>query len=108
MKKFEQIREAKDSGEYDQEGSMAKTQLRGAIADAEHMIEMFEDDQNLPEWVQSKITKAADYLNSAHRYMMNDDDAQNESATNMRNLKLINKIKKSGTVKSGSMAKDSK
>ena len=38
--------------------------------------------------------------------MMNDDDAQNESATNMRNLKLINRIKKSGVVKSGSMSKD--
>ena len=101
-------KEAKDPGEYDNEGAMAKTQLKGILADAEHMIKMFEDDQNLPEWVQNKITKAADYLNSAHRYMMNDDDAQNESATNMRNLKLINRIKKSGTVKSGSMSKDSK
>lgn len=106
MKSFKELREAKDPGEYDNEGAMAKTQLKGILADAEHMIKMFEDDQNLPEWVQNKITKAADYLNTAHRYMMNDDDAQNESATNMRNLKLINKIKKSGTVKSGSMAKD--
>lgn len=63
-----------DEGEYDQEGGMAKTQLRGILTDAGHMIEMFEDDQNLPEWVQNKITKAADYLNSAHRYMMNKDD----------------------------------
>ncbi len=106
MYTFKQLREAKDPGEYDNEGGMAKTQLRGVISDAEHMIEMFDDDENLPEWVQNKITKAADYLNSAHRYMMNDDDAKNESAINMRNLKLINKIKKSGVVKSGSMSKD--
>lgn len=74
IKKFSDFRtEAKDSGEYDNEGGMAKTQLRGVLADAEHMISMFDDEDNLPEWVQNKITKAADYLNSAHRYMMNKD-----------------------------------
>ena len=67
------MHEAKDAGEYDQEGRMAKTQLKGILADAEHMIGMFDDEDNLPEWVQNKITKAADYLNSAHRYMMNKD-----------------------------------
>lgn len=65
-----------DVGEYDNEGEMAKTQLRGIVADASHMIQMFADDQNLPEWVQNKITKAADYLNSAHRYMMNKESVE--------------------------------
>ena len=65
-----------DVGEYDNEGEMAKTQLRGIVADASHMIQMFSDDQNLPEWVQNKITKAADYLNSAHRYMMNKESVE--------------------------------
>ena len=75
MKSFvDYIAEAKDPGEYDQEGGMAKTQLRGVIKDAEHMIQMFDDDDNLPEWVQNKITKAADYLNSAHKYMMNNGE----------------------------------
>lgn len=75
MKSFvEHVAEAKDPGEYDQEGGMAKTQLRGVISDAEHMIKMFDDNDNLPEWVQNKITKAADYLNSAHRYMMNNGE----------------------------------
>lgn len=75
MKSFvEHVAEAKDPGEYDQEGGMAKTQLRGVMADAEHMIKMFDDNDNLPEWVQNKITKAADYLNSAHRYMMNNGE----------------------------------
>jgi len=75
MKKFnEYIAEAKDPGEYDQEGGMAKTQLRGVIRDAEHMIKMFGDDDNLPEWVQSKIIKAADYLKSVHDYMMDNEN----------------------------------
>ena len=66
--------EAKDPGEYDNEGEMAKTQLKSILRDAEHMIKMFDDEENLPEWVQNKITKAQDYLQSAHSYMMGQDD----------------------------------
>ena len=66
--------EAKDPGEYDNEGEMAKNQLKSILRDAEHMIEMFDDEENLPEWVQNKITKAQDYLQSAHSYMMGQDD----------------------------------
>ena len=72
------VAEAKDPNEYDNEGDMAKTQLRAIIKDAEHMIEMFADDENLPEWVQNKITKAQDYLNSAHTYMMNNGDDEED------------------------------
>ena len=77
MKHLNDLREAvkpEDQGEYDNEGGMAKTQLRGILRDAGHMVEMFSDEQNLPEWVQNKITKSADYLQSAHAYMMNKDD----------------------------------
>jgi hypothetical protein len=70
--------EAKDPGEYDNEGEMAKTQLKSILRDAEHMIEMFDDEENLPEWVQNKITKAQDYLQSAHSYMMGQDDEDDD------------------------------
>ncbi len=70
----EQMDEAKDPGEYDQEGSMAKTQLRGIMRDVSNMMKMFKDDDNLPEWVQNKITKAADYLNSSNRYMTDNEN----------------------------------
>lgn len=73
MKKFNEFLEAKDPGEYDNEGEMAKTSLRGVVSDAQHMIKMFNDEDNLPEWVQAKIIKAADYLKAAHDYMMNKD-----------------------------------
>jgi len=50
IKKFSDFRtEAKDPKEYDNEGGMAKTQLRGILADADHMVKMFEDEDNLPE-----------------------------------------------------------
>ena len=80
-----------DKGEYDNEGAMAKTQLRGIVTDASHMLKMFSDEQNLPEWVQNKITKAADYLQSAHSYMTNKDKPIQEK-TNMKAIKVSEKL----------------
>ena len=58
-----------DEDEYDQEGDMAKTQLRSIIHDAKELHDMLEDNENLPEWVQSKITLAQDYISTVHDYM---------------------------------------
>ena len=72
MKNFrdfvDQLQE-KDKGEYDYEGSMAKTQLRTMIDAAQALHDMLEDDENMPEWVQGKITKATDYIDTARDYM---------------------------------------
>ena len=69
MKTLDQIREQKDPGEYDQEGDMAKTQLRTMIDAAQELHDMLGKDDNLPEWVQNKITKATDYIDSARDYI---------------------------------------
>ena len=61
--------EAKDPGEYDQEGNMAKGQLKTMIDAAQELHKMMGDDDNLPEWVQSKITKATDYIDTVRDYM---------------------------------------
>ena len=69
FKDFVQQIQEKDKGEYDYEGSMAKTQLRTMIDAAQALHDMLEDDENMPEWVQSKITKATDYIDTARDYM---------------------------------------
>jgi hypothetical protein len=69
MKTLDQIREQKDPGEYDQEGDMAKTQLRTIVDAAKELHDMLGKDDNLPEWVQNKITKATDYIDSARDYI---------------------------------------
>jgi hypothetical protein len=73
MKKFrelsEKIKDKFDIGEYDQEGDMAKSDLRSILANAKRVHDMLEDDDNLPEWVQSKITKAEDYMSTVANYM---------------------------------------
>jgi len=58
-----------DRGEYDQEGDMAKDQLHTLTKAANELSAILDDEQNLPEWVQSKITKALDYIKSANDYM---------------------------------------
>lgn len=70
-----------DAGEYDYEGDMAKSQLRSILANAKRMHDMLDDKTNLPEWVQSKITLAEDYIATAANYMegeMNEDVQQVE------------------------------
>jgi hypothetical protein len=61
--------EAKDSREYDYEGDMAKSQLRSIIANAQQVHDMLDDNTNMAEWVQSKITLAADYISTVADYM---------------------------------------
>ena len=58
-----------DPGEYDQEGDMAKTQMRTIIAAAEELHDMLSTDDNLPEWVQSKLTLAQDYVTTVRDYL---------------------------------------
>jgi hypothetical protein len=58
-----------DKGEYDREGDMAKDDLQSIAMAAKELHSILGDDQNLPEWVQSKITKALDYINSSNQYM---------------------------------------
>ena len=48
---------------------MAKSQLRSIIANAQTVHDMLEDDTNMAEWVQSKITLSADYISTVRDYM---------------------------------------
>jgi hypothetical protein len=59
-----------DKGEYDREGDMAKEQLHTIELAAKELASILSDDENLPEWVQSKITKAMDYVDTARDYMI--------------------------------------
>jgi hypothetical protein len=56
-------------GEYDREGDMAKDDLRTINDAAKELYSILDADENLPEWVQSKITKAVDYLDTVRDYM---------------------------------------
>lgn len=72
------IKEEKDPNEYDKEGDMMKNQLRQICSANEKLMSMVGDDDNLPEWVQNKVTKATDYIRSVRDYLEaeNGDDEE--------------------------------
>jgi len=63
------FKEAKDEQEYGYEGDMALNQLATLTRCAEMIKEMLKPDTDMPEWVQSKITLATDYIQTAADYM---------------------------------------
>jgi hypothetical protein len=83
-------------GEYDREGDMAKDDLRTINDAAKELYSILDADENLPEWVQSKITKAVDYLDTVRDYMKANkyaEDAQtNEAEYQGRKVQLGKKM----------------
>ena len=75
-----------DRGEYDQEGEMAQQDLTTAVDAAEELRSILSADENLPEWVQAKITKAVDYLDTTRDYMKSKEPELNESRLHRLNL----------------------
>jgi hypothetical protein len=64
------VREETSTGvEGDYEGEMAKGELKSAIQNAQEIIDSLKDEDELEAWVQSKITKAADYISAVKNYM---------------------------------------
>lgn len=58
-----------DPKEYDYEGEMVKNDLHVIMMHCEKLSSMLEDNTNLPEWVQGKITLAKDYMQTVSDYM---------------------------------------
>jgi hypothetical protein len=66
---YHPVNEAKDEQEYGYEGDMALNQLATLTRCADMIKELLKPDTDMPEWVQSKITLATDYIQTAADYM---------------------------------------
>lgn len=78
-------------GEYDREGDMAKDDLRTIDDAAQELYDILNSDDNLPEWVQAKITKAADYIDTARDYIKSNEEVD-EAEYHGRNVPLGKKM----------------
>lgn len=76
-----QVIEAKDKGEYDYEGDMAQSQLRSIMHNSQQIHDMLKPNTNMPEWVQSKITLAADYISTCADYLQSNEEDLDEATT---------------------------
>jgi len=79
-----------DSGEYDYEGQMARTQLQTILRNSKDLIDMLNDEENMPEWVQSKITLAQDYITCVRDYLQ----SREELGEDMNEAADLDKFKK--------------
>jgi predicted transcriptional regulator len=74
-KELEQLQEALTQvmkyrmEEPDHEGEMAKSQMLKTMKYAADIMNMIDDTTELPAWVQSKLTKIADYIGAVKHYM---------------------------------------
>jgi hypothetical protein len=79
-----------EKGEYDREGDMALDDIDTIESAANELQSIIDADDNLPEWVQSKINKAMDYLDTARDYMAaqgNDEEPIAEKAVSKQQQK---------------------
>ena len=81
-----------DQGEYDQEGSMAKDDIKTVVRHAQALEKILGDNDNLPEWVQAKLAKIEGMMTAVDDYMQNqqgddvgsDDMKMDEESTDKR------------------------
>ena len=55
--------------DIDEEGRMAKRQLSDIAKYSQELMGMLQDETQLEAWVQSKLTKAADYIKTVKHYV---------------------------------------
>lgn len=68
----------------DDEGRHAKMQLQKAAEYSIKLTKMMDDMTQLPSWVQSKITKASDYMSAVYHYL--DYEMTNSQNSLMENM----------------------
>ena len=85
----------RENDEYDDEAGMAKQDLTQAKDAAEELRSILASDENLPEWVQAKITKAVDYLDTARDYIKSEKHGE-EELDEKKDVKRDNKAEKDG------------
>jgi hypothetical protein len=77
-----------EAKEYDYEGQMARTQLISIVKNAKSLFDSIGEKTQLQGWVQSKLTKAEDYLNAVRSYL------EGESISNTAPLMVNNEPKR--------------
>ena len=75
--------EEDDWKQPDDESDMAHSQLRAVKDLSNKLCNMIDDGEQLDAWVQSKLTKAEDYLNSVYRYLAGEEEEDMDDMPSM-------------------------
>lgn len=66
------------TGEPDDEGAMARSQLLKLAKYSDALMDMMNDNTQLPAWVQAKITKSASYLGAVKHFIEGEQELNEE------------------------------
>jgi uncharacterized protein YoxC len=78
--------------EGDYEGDMARGELQAIISNAQDLLNQIEEKTELEAWVQSKITKAADYISSVRNYMQGQQHRMQSSGMNEQKDAIVQAV----------------
>ena len=84
----------------DDEGRMAKSQMYKMAKYVMKLTKMLDDMEQLPAWVQSKITKASDYMSAVYHYLEYEFVRRGDNL-----MEHMDKYKKRATLTEGAMKK---
>lgn len=80
-----ELNEQDDAAE---ESSMARSELQAISKDVKTIMSKIKKDRELEAWTQSKITKAADYMNAVADYMENEEEPLDEGRINIVKVRI--------------------
>jgi hypothetical protein len=85
-----------DRGEYDQEGEMAKDDIKTIVRHAQALEKILGDNDNLPEWVQAKLAKIEGMMTAVDDYMQNQEDDEEMAVGEEKTSTRDNRAEKAG------------
>ena len=88
--------EITDRGEYDQEGEMAKDDIKTIVRHAQALEKVLGDNDNLPEWVQAKLAKIEGMMTAVDDYMQNQNDDEEMAVGEEKTSTRDNRAERAG------------
>jgi len=70
-----------DRGEYDREGDMVKDNIHTIRREVDELEKIIGDNENLPEWVEEKLSQAKGMIMAASEYMQTQHERDAEDET---------------------------
>ena len=85
-----------NKGEYDQEGEMAKDDIKTIVRHAQALEKILGDNDNLPEWVQAKLAKIEGMMTAVDDYMQNQEQDEEMAVGEEKTSTRDNRAERAG------------
>ena len=77
-----------DRGEYDREGDMVKDNVHTIRREVDELEKIIGDNENLPEWVEEKLSQAKGMIMAASEYMQTQHERDAEDETGKEGITM--------------------